>query len=466
MKKIAVNSLLLASVIGLTACSNSDDSTVESNGAAAFMHSVPDVGYIYADGSERPYGSLSYRSVSGLVSLEPGTYDLSATQLDVSDPASSPVVLSGASFTVTESTLGLHVFAGSYEDENVSLTSLELSEDTADNSSIYLKVANINPGIGAVDIYFSEDGQALDIANTDPDATIAEMGSSGTISLSSSSQQLIVTTAGTDDVLFDSGVKTIADNARQIIVLAESPAADINDPMSEKINAFYYSVSALDLWSSNDGQTEIRVLNALNTESITSAEASIVSSSAPEDLNAVLPVGAVSSYKSLPSNSAYEISLEYTSGSEFAVVSLVSGLKLTFAVVGSAANNDIQVVKISDDQQNIFTESKLSITHLGYNVDEDELLSYDVHLLRQGVSEDLDTRIPEVGALSFKNTAKFTKNKGEYSVVVKETGSNSAIPSISLDLTDGSNHQLAIIQSGGGYKVCDINDSGGANSCE
>ena len=459
MKKFAVNTILLASVIGLTACSNSDDSSATANGAVAFLHSIPDAGVIYLEGSERDYGSIAYRNVTDGVGLTAGTWDVTPKLLDLDNPSLSPTLLSDVSFEVEDETFTLLALTGTYAKPVFVPLSLSNDEEQDEEnegdvaSDIFINVAQIKPGVGEVDIYFLDvaANEQLSDEGVKPVASLVENAVAQNIRLSTGEQELVVTAKGDkNDIKMRSGVKTIYDFTNQIIVLGAAP-----ENTGEDFTAFYYNVvTPLDVWRSTDGLARVRFLNAVPTGS---TDLGIMSEITVDEAGVIAPAithGQLTEYCTLSAGTLYEFKMaEFT-----ALGSFTSGLLDTIAVVGEGG--DFEVIYITDDQQVIATEAKLSLTHLAYNSDADEIKYYNVHVLADAVVEDPRVRTPEVSVFTFGDTSRITKGSGDYKVYVTDLTNTSSIASLSLTLVDGENVQLALIQNvdGNGFDLINMTD--------
>ncbi len=452
MIKNLLSSTLLASVVILSACSNDDDTPELNNGAVAFLHSVPDVGLIFLDGSERPYGTVGYASVSAAVSLEVDTWDVQPQQYNIDNPNLSQNLLdSPESFSISENELRLVAITGTFAETKV--VSLDLAEDTEvdeeNDAAIFVNVSHILPGAGDIDVYFLPEGVTSLADNSVKNVTIKEMGTSTDIKFNFNKVTMVVTKSGqVEEVLFNSGEKTLLDVPTQTIVLGGNPDSN------ELFTAYYYYLTGTEIWRSNEGQSRVRVFNAIADASIT--EASVTVNEDEQDLldGETLDFEALSDFVSIEAG-AYDVSTDVVTEDPYLFAT--SGLYETLVLFGNSADDAVDALQLSDDQRGVATQSVISITHLAYKSDEEDLSTYDVHLVRQEANVNILTRTPEVDDIAFKQTGFIVKTPGTYQLRVID-GSKNVAPMRVLELEGGTNHQLLLIQDGSttGYQIVDL----------
>ncbi len=465
MIKNLLSSTLLASVVILSACSNDDDTPELNNGAVAFLHSVPDVGLIFLDGSERPYGTVGYASVSTPVSLEVGTWDVQPQQYNIDNPNLSRNLLnSPESFSINEDELRLIAITGTFAETKV--VSLDLAEDTEadeeNDAAIFVNVSHILPGAGDIDVYFLPEG-VTSIADTSSGVqkvTVKEMGTSTDLRFNNNKVTMLVTKSGqADEVLFNSGEKTLLDVPAQTIVLGGNPDS------SELFTAFYYYLTGTEIWRSNEGQSRVRIFNAIADAPIT--EATVTVNEEEQDLlnGETLDFEALSDFVIIEAG-AYDVSTDVIIESPYLFAT--SGLYETLVLFGNSGDDAVDALQLSDDQRGVATQSVISITHLAYKSDEEDLATYDVHLVRQEANVNILSRTPEVDDIAFKQTGFIIKTPGTYQLRVID-GSKNVAPMRVLELEGGTNHQLLLIQDGSstGYQIVDLAEiAAGANEEE
>ena len=132
-----------------------------------------------------------------------------------------------------------------------------ISDDTVTPTAgkLLLRVANVAAGGGAVDIYLTTPGAALDTL-TPNISGIVYGASTGFIQVASGSLQLRITQSGTKNVIYDSGARTFSDNtATDAIVYTRSGGQLVNLALAD-INGAGKSVIV------NSTMTELKVVNA------------------------------------------------------------------------------------------------------------------------------------------------------------------------------------------------------------
>ena len=353
-------------------------------------------------------------------------------------------------------TVKLHALKSAIDEESSGYT----SDANADDSLIYINVANIHPRYQSIKVYLLEGDETIDTAPVD--AVVEYGGYSDPIKLTSARQRIVAVDSNGETV-FESGEKTLQDAFQQILIFAESSS----DAKAFRAYYFYGSTTKSEIWGSSSGEAPVRIFNAIWNETLTK----VVDTSDGEDLldGNSLEYSEVSEYTARPVHQNYfETNFDGVNPSPY----LTSGMYETVILAGRA--DDAAMVQIANDQRALATKARVRFIHLGYKADSDNNKPYNIHLMKADSTEEIRNRVPQLkdvtylGGGQIQKRAKAGDDVGTaYYLRVMDENNLNQITSVPLLLTlkSGSNCQIALIKNDkGGFELINLDDSNG--SCQ
>lgn len=450
--------MMASMLLALSACNDDDSSGARNEFAAIFLHHVVDAGELYLDGDERPYGRVSFGRFGNGVLLAEDTWDLDVKDENDEDSTDTEIILD-TSFDISDTDRAqIFALSGRLADDSIRLhkllsafdeeSSLYTSSDDADDSLIYINFANIHPAFDGVKVYLLQDDETID--SVEPDA-ILDYGNYSTDLILDKAKQRLVVVDTNDQIVFESGEKTLNDELRQIIILAENPSAP------EGFNAYYFFGSNFnsEMWTSDTGEGSVRVFNAVYEENMQS----ITDLQDDEDILAgvELPFATASTFTQQPVGQ-HDFSVSFSGSSQTVVPSTFvnNQTEETIIVTGRLGDEEkLDIVTLENDKRSVATKARVTLVHLGYKTDFDQLRTFNIHLTPVDSTEELENRTPEVTAITYRGVGEIEKSvvandtEGEtYTLRVMDEFNRITFSRMDLLLKSASFYQVALIEEG------------------
>lgn len=423
MKRTPVLVCLALFAVALAGCSDDDDSPARA--ALRVLHASPDAPAvnILVNGDAVIEG-LDYRSGSGFLNVNPGSYDLAveaiipggnAVVIDVSDVA----LASNTDYTV----IAIGTVAGA------SLEPLVISNmrSRVPGGQLRAQVVHAAPNAPAVDVYVTAPGVGL--GGQSPLGSFAFGEELGPVTVPSGSYQVRVTPAGDPgSVVFDSGTLSLAAGADLLLAAVQNTG-----PGSSPIALVVVDGSGSSVILDVATPADVRVVHASpDAPAVDVVVNDDFMMPVIEDLSYAAAAPSAGSYLGVPAGS---YNFKVTAAGNPGVIAIVfdaalaAGTRSTVLAVGLLSGTPaIAELVLADDSRRVATEAKVRLVH-----GSPAAGPVDIYVTAPGA--DITATSPAFANVPFRAETGFVSlPPGSYDVALTPAGNN-AIVALSVSIT-------------------------------
>ncbi|WP_445776762.1 DUF4397 domain-containing protein [Shewanella sp.] len=438
MKRIYPIAVCL-SLIGLTACSDDDDKSVEQPvmeySHLRVIHAGSDAPMVNVsvDGTE-VLSDVDYAMSSGLLEVSSATYDIDVDAI-FADGTTATVL--NTSLTAEPDVEYTAVALGQVADETLSLKLV--SNPVADIAAGYarVQVLHATPTVGLVDVYVTAPGDDINAASATLSANYMDVSTQ--LEVPAGDYQVRITASGMKDVVYDSGTLTLNDMTDYFISAIPNTWSG-DSPVALHLALPDAEVIVNDI---NSG-SNIRVVHAV-------ADAPAVDvflDDATEPAVDMLTFGNATDYVNVPEGE-HTVTVAADADNDVVVidaaeVSLMLGNTYSAFAVGSLIDDAIEPLIVNEQTRRVATEAKLSVVHAAYSAPE-----VDVYLTQ---TADISNATPALSNVPFKaSSGSLSVPPGTYYISVTLTGTKTvAIGPLEVSLDASGVYGVAAVDDVGG----------------
>ncbi len=420
--KYLITTAAVACALLVTGCSDSSSNRSSSDPAAQIRvtHASPDAPAVnvYID-EQLALEAVDFKQSSGLVDIaDPDSISVEVrgllpdgSEVSVLGPVDLP--LTSGERTDVVAFDNLFDASGGINLQARVLDPVTVEDDIDD---VRVSVMHAAPNVGAVDIYVTAPGDALE-NNSPIDADFGD--AAGPVNLMPDTDyQIRITPDGTQTVVYESDTLSFAAGT-ELLVLAVENTYRVGDSPVTLVAAG--ADGALELLDVNMGAA-VRVVHA---SADTPAVDVLVDGA--EVLDAV-PYPAASDYDDIVAPAGtYNVVVAADADNSIAPIdenlTLEKSASYTAIALGSFVDDNIGALLTEDDRRHLATAAKVEIVHASYQVAAD--IPVDIYLTSDGVIADAD---PAVSGLAFgETTDQLALSPGDYWITVTAAGDKSIV---------------------------------------
>ena len=418
--------LFFASVLGFVLLSLSACHDDPEKATVQVIHASPDAPAVNVLANGAPLlQSFNFGNVSAKTELDAGVLnvDVQALLPDMTTPS----VIGPTDLDLANNTNTLIIAANTVA--NIEPLIITRNDDNVASDRTRVNIIHAAPSAPQVDIYVT--AVDADLANSSPTATAAFKDSSGELEVDSGNYQIRITPAGSQTVVFDSGLVTLlgggdlaviaventltGDSPVQLLLVSENGGSfvfDANAPAILRVTHASPDAPAVDVVV-DDGFAAPLVPNLAFSNTAGFVEV------APATYNIkVVPTGTTTPV-------VIEADLPVLAGGNYSVYA-------TGLLGGAAAPEAISALVLPRDRRRVATEAKLDIIHASPAAG-----NVDIYLTAPGVSiADIN---PNFSNIAFRSSSDFLSlAAGDYDVTITPTGTKTvAIGPATIGLAAG-----------------------------
>lgn len=432
---MAVGGLVLAGCESSSSSSNNGEEEV-AKANLRVLHASPDAPAVnvYLDGAMTPaIEALDYGEASDWANIEAKQYEVEVYGIlpDMSDTAEAvieamPSLMDGVNYTVVAVNNLAEISAKIFADDG----------SNTDNERVRVQVAHLTAGAPDVDVHVTTSGAALSANTVAGTVRFNDTAALGPVLLDAGDDYRIRVTAEGDasTVVFDSGTLTLAAGADLFIGAIPNVSGVGESPIALAV----LNTSGSSIIYDETGGAAVRAAHLVSDVGVVSIYAG---ADTTEGLDADVTGTAVfadvdfkdvSDYAEVPAG-AYDLAVSAdatTAAISAEGVELVRGMSYSVLALGTAAEDNLELVPYEDDRRSVATAAKVRLIHGASDTAE-----VDIYVTADGDIAEVE---PTFSNVPYKATTGFVAlAAGSYNVKITPTGTKTVAIDVDLDFEAG-----------------------------
>jgi len=419
----------------LSGCGGSSSSSSNDAGFVQIINGMVDSPILTADIEDDTY-SLNFAQGTGLLELAEGNHTVSVIYTEPGG-GDETTIISEFELGIFENTIHTLVIHGSFAEPQLFETDKPYLALDVDDSEIFsAQFINLHSEV-STQVYLGD--SELDPDNNVPVASLAQGSASDVLELASGDVRLQVLAEGDDQVRYDSGEFTVAENTRRVFLLHDPVGPD-----EQSIGSLQWNDSGVLSFANDAALAGVRMSNMVADEASVAVQVvDPVSSDVLADSELLFTE---SSAFNQVDPAFVNIVVQAASDTDTTVSTTLSFNEDTFytvVVAGSGIEDNVAVRALAFTQRQVATQASLQFINTLAETDIEDFDEVDFYVLPEG--DQLDDVNPLSAAVAYLQCDDGTVTAEEsYDLVVTTAGTQSILAG-PLRITPAAGDSLLVV---------------------